>query len=190
MPLSARGGNSSVAALQQAIIRAAHSCTQALFNQVHVHEMFGERTREAEMKLIEVYLRFIYFFLHMTSRMALGKGGPGREKGGKLLNMLCASVAEELFSEVFQKQEFLDRLNQAELEYSNCTQLIGGGGLMEAIATGGTLKGLIDQLAWNVGKDLGPWLDVILLELTKHATMEVLDRMELGKLVQAAGREI
>jgi hypothetical protein len=168
-----------------------------------IRERFGEKSQETSYKWVEVLYEFAWFFMHLTSRVIFSRNGLGEEKGTMLQNRLAALIVGPTVDAVFghvpkdlkerMKTEFFENLNRAEVEYSNCGELVGGSEertTVEVIATGLTRRGLIDQLADNIAKTLGRPLDVVILGRVKDVALAASQSMNLMELVQASGREL
>lgn len=132
--------------LALAIGRAAFNCGEAMKPYVH----FDSEDKITE-QWIYVCFEFMYFFAHMTDRVAFAKlGQERREKLMATLGPLIAGPAIKAFfghwpDELKAKMlaDFYQKMNDAQQEYSTCQEFIS-----KDNPVGG--NALISQLARNV----------------------------------------
>lgn len=113
--------------LAAAIAAAAMSCGQAM--KPHVHSGPEERNTE---QWIYVCFEFIYFFMHMTDRVAFAQ--LGHERRRKLMDDLGPLIVEPAIETFFghwpddlkagMRSEFYQKMNDARQDYSKCQGLI------------------------------------------------------------------
>lgn len=168
-----------------AIVKASTNSRDAVKNLIQAP------TEKERLKCeIHIFYEFIYFYMHMTMRSAFGQlTEPEIEKLQEYLGPLISSVAIDSYcahwpDDLKQKMtnEFYDKLNEAELEYTTCTQSDPTEQgekqprkKLEALFM--KLGSNISSLSGNGEKSLG-----IIVHVSELAINE-LTRMELNKLI-------
>jgi hypothetical protein len=171
--------------LGKAIIQSSVNCRDAVKKLINMPSEKERQERE-----IFVFYEFIYFYMHLTMRQAFGS--LTKEQIQKLqgyLGPLISSVAIDSYfahwpEDLKQKMtgEFYEKLNDAESEYTECTQFDSSKEGQERIKD--KLRALFVKLSFNVANlacndenNLAltvPVMDVALNEWTK---------MRLDKLI-------
>ncbi len=115
-----------IADLARRIFRASFNGTQALMSSVRDEDYIGRTER-----LYLVQFEFLYFFMHMASRVAFGE--LGHERRCKMQDQLIPLIVQPTIESIFghspanmkdkMESEFIEKLNNAELEYATCKQL-------------------------------------------------------------------
>jgi hypothetical protein len=111
--------------LGMAIIKASVNCRDALKNQIKAPTEGVRLEREAY-----VLYEFIYFYMHMTMRCA--QPVLNKSQMEKLQSFLGPSISKTAIDSYFLHwpddlkgkmiNEFYEKLNETELEYTNCTK--------------------------------------------------------------------
>jgi hypothetical protein len=124
---NARKKVDAIGDLALAIGRAGFSCGEAM--KPHVHYESEDKITE---QWIYVCFEFMYFFAHMTDRVAFAQ--LGYERREKLLAILGPLIAEPAIEAFFghwpddlkakMLSEFYQKMNDAQLDYSTCHELI------------------------------------------------------------------
>lgn len=108
-----------------AIGQAASNCRDAVKNL-----LLASTEKERMHQEVHVFFEFIYFYMHLTMRSAFVQlSEPQLQKlQGHIGQVISAAAVDSYFAhwpdDLKQKMvsEFYDKLNEAELEYSECTK--------------------------------------------------------------------
>jgi hypothetical protein len=139
--------------LGTAIVQA---CTNCRDNTTFLIQAPTEKER-IEREIL-IFYEFLYFFLHMTLRHAFGLlREPQMKKLQSYLGPVISSTAIDSYfghwpDDLKEKMacEFYGKLNDAEIEYANCTQLDASAKGEDIV--GKKLKVLLGKLASNVSR--------------------------------------
>jgi len=177
---------SAIGELSNVIFKNSLDCVEALKDYLNY-----STEKEKQEKWIYVLFEFIYFFMHMTNRIAFGKLGNKRRI--KLQDELAPLVIDPTIKSLFDhwpkklkegiKSDFYEKLNDAEIEYSDCKELLIKDNPFSD-------KALFSKLAKNVtelsGHSNNPEMIIQIITLS----VDIWKNMKLEKLVDAVGQEL
>lgn len=169
------------------IIDTSYKCGQAFKKEID--EKFGKDSKDAILNLIKVQYEFLFFFAHLTTRFAFAKFG--NEFRTKLQNILGlyfeVTTTEAWFGHWPEKfkvgisDQFWNKLNVSEMEYSECKELLVEGGPFSD-------KGLFSKLGLNIaslfGNNIGIDTKCVMVSVEQFRVME------LEKLIDLVGNEL
>jgi hypothetical protein len=153
-----------------------------LFN-TELGEEHSSDSKEYQLKFFQILSEFIYFTLHITNRIVFSKlGQEKRIKFQKVLLPIVAQMIIELYFEHWPrkykkgiKNDFIDNLNNAEIEYSKCKTIFN-----KEILTKNNPRiydadiGLINQLCFNLGEIMNEEREILNIDLhllvVEHST--------------------
>jgi hypothetical protein len=149
------------------------------------------REKDKQERWMYVLFEFIYFFMHMLDRAVYGEVGDDERK--RLLDELGLAVVNPTVETIFGdwpqslkegiRSEFYQHLNDAELEYSSCKELLTKDNPFSD-------KALFSKLAKNVaelaGRPNNPETIMQVIELA----IGCWKKMHLEELVKAALSEL
>lgn len=170
--------------LSLSIVRGAWDCAQGMNSMLDAPDERGKK--EAEML---VFYEFLYFFMHITMRMASMQLTEQQiKKLQDFLGPLISSTAVDSFCASWPKNlkekiqsEFYERLNDAELEYSTCKELFGEKNRL-------TGNSLFSVLARNVAELSGNSMNPAVLTLVVSRTADTYAGLHLDSLVNNVGK--
>jgi hypothetical protein len=168
------------------IVQAAENCKLILRTDLNF-----EDKKEKDLAEMLVFYEYLYFFIHLTLRLAFGKFTKTQIKKlreymgpvivGAAIDSYTIDWPKDLKEGV--KKEFYDKLNQAELEYSECRVILDRDKPFSDNA-------LFTKLAKNIteltGHNNNP-LKIVEIILT---SMEEYAKMDLNKLVDEAANTL
>ena len=111
-------------AISVAIVQASTNCRDAVSIL-----LIPEDVTDRQEKEVFLFFEFIYFFMHATLRTAFGRITHSKLKVIQcfLLSMIPATAIDSCFADLPDKlrsdlnEEFVEKLDEAELEYGSCT---------------------------------------------------------------------
>ncbi|MGH9863335.1 MAG: hypothetical protein ACRD35_07925 [Candidatus Acidiferrales bacterium] len=182
----------------RAIIQASTNCCDS------VKEIINAPTEKERLQQeIFIFYEFIYFYMHLTTRHAFVQlPEPQIRKLQGYLGPLISSVAIDSYfahwpDDLKQKMtgEFYDKLNEAELEYTECTQFDSSGQGEQRLTP--KLQALFTKLASNVAnlcgheeKDIGVIMPVAQVAINEWKKMALDNLMaEVQKVSYSPIRE-
>jgi len=177
---------SAVLELSDVIFESSLACAEALRNDLN-----GSTKKERQEKWIYVLFEFICFFMHMTNRIAFGKLGNKRriKLQGKLAPLIIDSTIESLFGHWPKKlkerikSDFYEKLNNAEVEYSNCKELLTKDKPFSDTS-------LFSKLSKNVAELSGHPDNPAMIILIITLSVDIWKNMKLEELIDAVGKEL
>ncbi|MCH7819631.1 MAG: hypothetical protein IIB40_08720 [Candidatus Marinimicrobia bacterium] len=147
--------------------------------------------KELQERRIYVSLEFTYFWMHVTNRMAYDE--IGNENRIKLQRELGLSVIEPIVETLFNHWpenmrqnillEIFDKLNEAEMEYSNVQNLLPEGDLYKD-------ESIFSRLAMNVAQLFDQAQDSELITTILNHTINTFSEIDLKNLINAAAMEL
>ena len=173
-----------------AIVEAANNCTQSLKPMFKVPEGADEKSPENYPEMW-VFYEFLYFFMHLTMRVAdriLSEEqirtlqnfiGPVIASTG--VDSFCGHWPTDLKEKI--KAEFYSKLNNAEIEYSKCKELLS----KESSLTGNSL---FSKLAWNVAELSGNPMNPGTIISVITTAVAAYKAMNLDSLLQKASEAL
>jgi hypothetical protein len=178
---------SAIVELSNVIFKSSLDCAEALKNYLND---FTEKERQE--RWIYILFEFIYFFMHMTNRIAFGKlGNEGRIKlQDELAPLIIGPTIESLFGHWPRKlkqgikNDFYEKLNDAEIEYSGCNELLSKDHPFTSD------KALFSKLARNVAELSGHSNNPAMLLQIITVSVDAWKNMKLEELVVAVGKEL
>ena len=169
-----------------AIAKASQDCAGQMKPMLDVPD--GKEKKEAE---VLVFYEFVYFFMHMTMRSASVQMTEQQiQKLQGYLGPLISSTAVDSFfahwPEDMKKKirdEFFDKLNDAEMEYSACKELLSEKNPL-------TGDSLFSKLARNVVELCGNSMNPAVLTLVISAGADAYKGLQLDTLVKNASKAL
>ena len=165
-----------------AIIKASSNCFEYTKPSVK-----GSNEKEIKKNEILVYYDFIYFFMHLTMRMASSK--LIRNQFEKLQECLGPFISQTAINSFFQDwpeeskskmlSNFFDGLNAAELDYSESKEFMVKDDLISGNSLLAKLSSKIAELSGN-GTNLGTMMKVKFIAANEYMSMD------LDKLIVSA----
>lgn len=148
-----------------------------------LEELYGSDSKEYHLKFFPILSEFIYFTLHIINRISFSK--LGQEKRIKFQNVLLPIVTRMIIEVYFNhwprkykkgiENDFIDNLNNAEIEYSKCNTVFN-----KDILTKNNPRihdadiGFINQLCFNLGEIINEETEILnidlLLLVVEHST--------------------
>jgi len=171
--------------LGAAIASAAMRCGEAM--KPHVH--FGSEEKNTE-QAIYVCFEFLYFFMHMTDRIAYSQlGSDRRSKLMEALDPLIVGPAIDAFFDHWpedrkagMRSEFRRKLNIAQREYSACRGLVSD---VNPVTGDSLFSTLARHVAELCGKSLtDPTAHVVPYGIA----IEAWKQLQLDKHIEAVGK--
>lgn len=167
------------------VIRAATNCRDVIKDRITADT-------EKKRKELEIYIfyEFIYFFMHMTMRAASVQLTDSQIlKFQSYLGPLVSSVAIDSYcahwpDEIKQKMshEFYEKLNQAEVEYAECTRPHTNEKNDETAKE--RLKALFGMLGTNISRlAYNDNVDIAIVSLVFQTALDQWSSMELPALI-------
>jgi len=177
---------SAIGELSNVIFKTSIECAEALKNYLNF-----STEKEKQEKWVYVLFEFIYFFMHMTNRLSFSK--LGNEQRIKLQGELAPVVIDPTIKSLFDhwpknlkegiKNEFYEKLNDAEIEYSDCKELLSKDNPFSDNA-------LFSKLAKNVAELSGHSNNPEMLIQIITLSVDAWKNMRLEELVDAVGKEL
>ena len=177
---------SAIGELSNVIFKTSIECAEALKNYLN-----DSTEKERQEKWIYVLFEFIYFFMHMTNRIAFGNLGD--ERRIKLQNELAPIIIDPTIESFFGhwpkklkegiESDFYMKLNDAEIEYSDCKQLLPKDNPFSD-------KALFSKLAKNVAELSGHSHNQEMLIQIITLSVDAWENMRLEELVDTVGKEL
>ena len=169
--------------LALAIVKASKDCA----NQIHTMLDIPNVEEKKEVEIL-VFYEFLYFFMHMTMRSAFAQLREQQiEKLQSYLGPLISSTAVDSFFAHWPedmkekiKDEFYEKLKDAELEYSMCKELLSEKNSL-------TGDSLFSKLARNVAELSGNSMNPAVLTLVITSAVDVYNGLKLDVRVKKAG---
>lgn len=166
-----------------AIIKASHDCSEQIKSMLNVSD--EKERKEAE---VLVFYEFVYFFMHMTMRSAFAQMSEQQiAELQEYLGPLISSTAVDSFfahwpEDMKEKirDEFYQKLNDAELEYSRCKDLLSGRNPF-------TGDSIFSKLARNIAGLSGNSMNPAFLTLVISTGVDVYKGLHLDTLVKNTG---
>jgi hypothetical protein len=194
--------DSALLNLSKKVFENSLLCAESL--RKDLEEKYGKGSKEFHSKYTMVLFEFMYFFLHLTNRSAFKQ--LGQEKRNKLLEELGPVVADAATETLFGhwpqnlkdgiKRDFYDSLDNSEMEYASCKQLLvkleDDTPILEKIASGKKSKSMVGQLVDNLSQ-------IITGDINTNAfftlqiwdvVIDILKKKEIDPLVLAVSKEI
>jgi hypothetical protein len=168
----------------RAIIRASTNCRDLSKNLIS-----APTEKERQEREVYIFYEFIYFYMHLTMRYAfVSLTGAQTKKLKDYLGPLISSIAIDSYfahwpENLKQKMtgEFYDKLNAAELEYTECTQFDSSKQKKERLNE--KLRALFIKLASNISELASDEKDIaIVLPVTEIAINEW-EKMQMDSLI-------
>lgn len=164
------------------IVQAAENCKQILKTDLNF-----EDKKEKDLAEMLVFYEYLYFFMHLTLRLAFNKFTKTQmEKLQEYMGPVIVGTAIDSYIKHWpedlkekMKNEFYDKLNQAELEYSECKVILDKDNPFSD-------KALFTKLAKNLTEVTGynnnpaKIVEIISTSIGEYA------KMDLNKLVDEA----
>lgn len=176
--------NKPCSEIGKAIIKASYTCSQ------HLKPMLNFSTdKEKQEAEIWVFYEFIYFYMHLTMRVAFSLLNPDQlDKLQEYLGPLISSTAIDSFfahwpDDLKEKMtsEFYEKLNTAEIDYSTSKDFLS----RENPFTGDSL---FSKLARNVAELSGNQMNpAIIMSIMAHS-VEAYTEMKLDLLINEAAK--
>ena len=173
-----------MAKMGRAIIQASTNCRDA------VKELIEAPTeKDRQQKEAFVFYEFIYFYMHLTMRHAFGKLTETQIKklqdylGPLLSSIAIASYFAHWPEGLKQKMtdEFYEKLNEAELEYTKCTQFDSLKQGQERITE--KLRSLFMKLASNISELAVDREDIAIIVPVANIAINECEGMQLDSLI-------
>lgn len=167
-----------------AIVRASQTCSEAIRPLINGPE--GKEKQEAEMY---VFYEFIYFFMHLAMRSAFSQLTEQQIEGlqGYLGPLISSTAVDSFFGHWPEdlkekiRSGFFAKLNDAEVEYSTCKELL----CEESPLTGNSL---LSRLARNIGELSGNSSDPGTFVIVISSAVDAIKATNLDSLVREAGK--
>ena len=177
---------SAIGELSTAIFKSSLGCAEALKNYLN-----DSTEKERQEKWVYVLFEFIYFFMHMTNRIAFGKLGDERriKLQGQLAPLIIDSTIKSLFGHWPQKlkqgikNEFYEKLNDAEIEYSGCKEFLPKDNPFSD-------KALFSKLAKNVAELFGHTNNPEMLIQIITQSVDAWKEISLEEFMDDVGKEL
>ena len=165
-----------------AIIKAAHTCTQALKSKLNFSDAKEKQQTEAY-----VFFEFIYFFMHLTMRSAFSLLTEQQITGlqGYLGPLISSTAVDSYFAHWPENQkekilsDFYSKLNDAESEYSTSKEIVSGKFLDNSL-----FSKMARKLEGLSGNNLNPMTNVFI----QSSAADAYKAMDLNTLVSKAGK--
>jgi hypothetical protein len=168
------------------IIQAAENCKLILKTDLNF-----ENKKDKDLAEMLVFYEYLYFFMHLTLKLAVGKFTETQmKKLREYMGPLIVGTAIDSYTKQWPedlkegiKREFYDKLNKAELEYSECKVILDRDKPFSDNA-------LFTKLAKNIteltGHNNNPVkiVEIILTSIEEYA------KMDLNKLVDEAANAL
>jgi len=170
----------------------------------NLEKQFGKESKEFYLKYIPVLFEFMYFYLHYVNRLAFCQ--LGQEKRMKLQTQLGPLVVDTTTETLFGHwpkslkdgivQDFYSSLNNAEMEYGACKELLlkpeSDTKIIEKITLGKKSQSVVGQLIDNLAEILGGAvnLDIDFTVMIADMVVNSLINKEIADLVLEASKEI
>jgi len=172
--------------LAKSIVLASAKCTEVIKNEID--KKYGQDSKEAITKWMEVQYEFLFFFMHLAMRSAQSR--LGFKNSNKLQNILYPIIKDTTtqiwfghWPKKYQegvKAKFIDDVNIAEIEYSKCKALI--------VKNQPYSDGLIQKLAFNVSKISG-LKNFATVAISTDITLKLYIEMKLDQLIDSVNLE-
>lgn len=183
---SFKNEKSSIVELSSAIFKNSTVCAEAL------KEYVNDSTEEERLKIrMYMTLEFIYFWMHITNRIAFAVlGNDLRVKLQKELGLLVIEpTVESFFGHWTDKlkqgllMDIFEKLNDSEIQYSNCKAI-------KPKDNSFPYKALFSKLAINVAGVSGQPNNLEMLIHINTISLDAFKNMRLKELVDAVGKEL
>jgi hypothetical protein len=125
-----RKNESASVQLSKKVFQKSLSGAQAL--KPDLENKFGKDTKEFQSKYFPVLFEFMYFFLHVTDRLAFNQLGP--ERRNQLIDSLVPPTIDATIETYFDhwpqkskdsiRKDFYSNLNTSQTEYGSCKELL------------------------------------------------------------------
>jgi len=166
------------------IVQAAENCKLVLKTDLNF-----EDKKEKDLAEMLVFYEYLYFFIHLTLRLALGKFTETQmKKMREYMGPVIVGTAIDSYTKHWpedlkegMKNEFYDKLNQAELEYSMCKVILDRDKPFSDNA-------LFTKLAKNITELTGYNNNPVKIVEKILMSMEEYAKMDLNKLVDEAAQ--
>lgn len=194
-----RKNESALVKLSKTVFEKSLSGAQAL--KPDLENKFGKDTKEFQSKYFPVLFEFMYFFLHVTDRVAFNQLGP--ERRNQLIDSLVPPTIDATIETYFDhwpqkskdgiRKDFYSNLNNAQTEYGSCKELFldpkDDIRALERAISGAKSKSAVGQLTDNLSQLIegGISFDVVFTTLIWGVAMD--GEVELCALVSEVSKE-
>ncbi|HEX7411282.1 MAG TPA: hypothetical protein VF298_03995, partial [Bacteroidales bacterium] len=169
-----------------AIINASNNCYNSIKPFLDI-----PNDKEGQLHHVLIYYEFIYFFMHMTNRVAFSEMNTlQHRKLQDFIGPIIASTAIETFSSHWPDElksrmisEFYENLNTAELQYSESKELWSEGKPFSG-------NSLFLMLARNVTRETANNENPVTLMTVLNVSVTEFSKMKLTKLIQIASNNL
>jgi len=167
-----------------AIIKASHHCFETIKPFIN-----APNDKEKQQSEILLFYEFIYFFMHMTNRLAFSKISTKQIQ--KLQEFIGPIIAETAINTFFNhwpddyksrmNSEFYEKVNITELEYSKSKELFSKDKPF-------TSDSLFSMLARNVAELTGSSMNPATMTAILSVATNEFSEMKLAELIQSASK--
>lgn len=183
--------------LVKALGPAAFSCAEAIRDQID--QRFSDDSKTITLKWLAANHEFLAFFMHHVNRTGFGRLGPKRHAQ---LQRLIGPIVVQSFVDTLVgnwpaemqeriKSDTVAHLNERELQYSRCTELlmnIEQDPIVNADHTFTEPRAVINALAVNIARHVfDEYLSIALYMAIVDAVVQELEAHDWEKLVVDAG---
>lgn len=166
-----------------AIVQASQACQEKLKPSLNIAD-----TKEKQQAEVYILYEFLYFFMHLAMRSAFSQMTERQIEclQSYLGPLICSTAIDSFFGHWPEnlkegiRSDFYTKLNDAEIEYSACKEL-----LSEKPLTGNSL---FSKLARNVAELSGEAMNPVTITLVITLAVEAYKCMNLDLLVSKAGK--
>lgn len=194
--------NSALLSLSKYILTSSIYCAELL--KPNLEEKYGKNSESFHLKYIPVLFEFMYFFIHLTDRLAFSQLDQKKRK--KLQNNIHYLVIDAMIEKLFEnwtldfqdgiKNDFITDLNKRELEYGNCSELLlrpeDDITLIKKISSGEKSKSVVGQLIDNISKVITDDInkDVVFEMEILGMIIEIIKKKEIDGLLSEVFKEL
>jgi hypothetical protein len=199
---SSQRKESALSKLSNKVFEKSLRCAESL--KPDLERKFGRDSKEFHSKYVPVLFEFMYFFLHLTNRFAFAQ--LGHERRNRLYDELVPPTIDATIEAYFGhwpknlkegiERDFLSNLNNAEMEYGSCEELLlkpeSDTPTIAKITSGAKSKSVVGQLIDNLSQLVNGEInmDPLFAMQIWGLVIASLEKKEIPSLISEASKEI
>lgn len=177
--------------LAHSIVEVSLRNAEALKPSIHAKD-----DKDHTQRWFTVICEFLYFFMHLTNRFAYGE--LGHEQRRKVQDQLCPFIVRPTIESIFghwppnlkdgMENEFIEKLNDAEIEYGECKQLLDRDNPLSRDALFSKFAGNVCELLGVEKSESSAYAETFMKVI--GLALDAFKELNLSETIRAVGTEL